>query len=47
MTVLVRLIAVGLIAALAACNTVDGVGRDLQIGGQAVSDSAQDAQTHF
>ena len=29
---------------LAACNTVEGVGRDVQAGGQAVEDVAQDTR---
>lgn len=33
-----------LLALLAACNTVGGMGRDLQTGGAAITDSAQDAE---
>lgn len=29
---------------LSACNTVEGVGRDVQAGGQAVEDVAQDTE---
>lgn len=47
MTVTVRLLAVGLLAALAACNTVQGMGKDLQTGGAVLTGSAQDVQSHF
>ncbi|PWE33626.1 entericidin EcnA/B family protein [Maritimibacter sp. 55A14] len=30
--------------ALAACNTVEGAGRDIESAGEAVTDTAQDAQ---
>lgn len=30
--------------ALVACNTVEGVGQDLQSGGQAVEDTAEEAK---
>ena len=36
-------ILLGLLA-LAACNTVEGAGRDLSTAGHAVTDEAQDAQ---
>ena len=42
-----KLIALGVIAAAlttAACNTVEGVGRDTQAAGQAVTGAAQDAK---
>ncbi len=29
---------------LAACNTVEGFGQDVQSGGEAVTDTAQDAE---
>lgn len=32
------------LAVLAACNTVGGMGQDLQSGGEAITDSAQDAE---
>jgi predicted small secreted protein len=38
------LLAAWLFAALAACNTVGGVGQDIQSGGAALSDTAQDAE---
>lgn len=44
MTVIGRLLVVGLLAALAACNTVEGFGRDVQTGGQAITGTAQDVQ---
>lgn len=31
-------------AALAACNTTEGVGEDIQAGGEAIDDAAEDAQ---
>lgn len=33
-----------LAAAAAACNTVEGVGKDAQAAGQAVEDASKDAQ---
>ena len=39
-----RVIVVGLLAALAACNTVSGMGEDIQTGGGVIQDEAQDAQ---
>ncbi|GLQ33906.1 hypothetical protein GCM10007939_01890 [Amylibacter marinus] len=35
------LICIGLICTLSACATVDGVGRDLNSAGRAISNSAQ------
>jgi predicted small secreted protein len=37
------LIAAAASLAAAACNTVEGVGEDLQAGGEGISDAAQDA----
>jgi predicted small secreted protein len=42
-----RLLALGFVVALAACNTVEGLGRDVRTGGDAITDSAQDAQAQF
>lgn len=39
-----RLMAVGLLAALAACNTVQGIGRDVQSGGAALTGTAENVQ---
>ena len=41
-----RLIALAPLAllALAACNTVEGFGQDVQSGGAAIEDAAEDAQ---
>lgn len=48
MTDAAKLVALVLLAALAACNTpVQGVGRDLQSGGAALSNSAQDVQSQL
>ncbi len=44
MRVIQGLIAAGLLALLAACNTVGGMGQDLQEGGEAISDTAQDTE---
>lgn len=33
-----------LFAGLAACNTVEGAGRDVEEGGEAISNTAQDAE---
>jgi len=35
-----RLLAAALLATLAACNTVDGIGQDLSVGGTVISDVA-------
>jgi predicted small secreted protein len=34
----------GLLGLVAACNTVDGMGQDLQSGGDAISDTAQETE---
>jgi entericidin B len=44
MTVIFRLFAVGLLTALAACNTVEGFGRDVKGGGEAITGTAKDVQ---
>ncbi len=38
------LAAAALLASLAACNTVEGIGRDLSAGGAAISDISQDVR---
>ncbi len=44
------IIAIGLLAVLAmplaACNTVEGVGKDTKAAGNAVEDAAQDSKTY-
>lgn len=40
-------LAAAALAALAGCNTVQGFGRDLQIGGGAIAESAQTAKRGF
>lgn len=35
------LVTAGLLFSLAACNTVEGVGEDVQRGGEAIEDAAQ------
>ncbi|SEA59401.1 entericidin A/B family lipoprotein [Rubrimonas cliftonensis] len=32
---------------VAACNTVEGAGRDISAGGEAVSDTARDVETEI
>jgi predicted small secreted protein len=44
MTVIARLIAAGLLVALGACNTVEGFGRDVKGGGEAITGAAKDVQ---
>ncbi len=39
-----RLLAVLAFASLAACETVEGFGRDVEAGGEAITDTAQDVQ---
>lgn len=34
----------GVVAALAACNTIGGVGKDLKSGGKAIEETADDAK---
>jgi predicted small secreted protein len=38
------ILALTAVAALSACNTVKGAGKDIQSGGAAITDEAQDAQ---
>lgn len=45
MKIVARLTAVCLLAALAACNTVQGMGKDVQTGGAAITDSAKDVES--
>lgn len=40
-------LAAALLATLAACNTVGGLGEDLQSGGDAITDTAEDAQAEM
>lgn len=44
MTILRTLVLTGLLALLAACNTVSGMGKDLQKGGATITDTANDAK---
>lgn len=39
-----RLLPLLALLAAAACNTMEGAGRDIQAGGAAISDGAQDVQ---
>lgn len=39
-----RLVLIFSLFGLAACETVEGVGEDIQSGGQAISNAANDAQ---
>ena len=39
-----RFTAVALLFALAACNTVEGLGKDVKTGGEVITDQAQQTQ---
>jgi len=41
------LLATIMLAALAACNTVGGMGQDLQSGGAAITDTAEDTEAQM
>ncbi len=41
------LLALGLLGLLAACNTVEGLGRDVQRGGAAITDQAQEVEENM
>lgn len=45
-TVFALLMTLGALA-VAACNTVEGAGRDISAGGEAVSDTARDVETEI
>jgi predicted small secreted protein len=38
------LLALGLFGLLAACNTVQGLGQDVQEGGETITDTAEDVE---
>lgn len=40
-----RLTAVALLLALAACNTVEGLGKDVKTGGEVITDQAQETKS--
>ncbi len=40
-------IILGLLGALAACNTVQGVGKDIEKGGQAIEKGAKKVQSSY
>ncbi|AXE64357.1 entericidin A/B family lipoprotein [Hyphomonas sp. NPDC076900] len=42
--VMMALIAVVALPALAACNTIEGVGKDVKAGGQAVEETAKEVK---
>jgi entericidin B len=42
-----RLLATLLLLAVAACNTAEGVGKDIKSGGEAVSDTARDVKNRM
>ncbi len=44
---LAMLMAMGLAAALAGCNTLAGAGKDIQQGGEAVEEAARDVQSSY
>lgn len=41
-TIFAMLVLLGVLGSLAGCNTVDGMGRDLERAGAATSDTARD-----
>ncbi len=43
-TLMVLVSITGLIAGLIGCNTMEGAGKDIQRGGEAVSDTAKDVK---
>ncbi|MGM0584916.1 MAG: entericidin A/B family lipoprotein [Pseudomonadota bacterium] len=43
-TALLKLAAVAILLAVAGCNTISGFGEDVQSGGRAVEDTADDVQ---
>lgn len=45
MTHKLALVALVSMTGLAACETVEGVGRDIEKGGQAITDTAEDVQS--
>ncbi|GAA3702642.1 hypothetical protein GCM10022421_06570 [Oceanisphaera sediminis] len=44
---LATLMAAGLVAGLAGCNTFAGAGKDIQKGGEAVEEAARDVQSNY
>ena len=42
--ILVLLLMLGYIGALAACNTIEGAGKDVERGGEHVQDAAKDVK---
>jgi|LNFM01.1.fsa_nt_gb entericidin B len=43
----VAILMIGLMSALAGCNTIAGAGKDIERGGQVIRDTAKDAQRRF
>lgn len=41
-TILAMLVLVGVLGSVAGCNTIDGMGKDLERAGEATSDTARD-----
>jgi predicted small secreted protein len=41
---IITLAGIGLIFALAGCNTMQGAGKDMESGGEAISNQAQETQ---
>lgn len=42
--IIIALFALAAIPALAACNTIEGIGKDVRAGGKAVEDAARDTR---
>ena len=46
-TILALLLLVGVFGSVAGCNTIDGMGKDLERAGEATSDTARDVARKF
>lgn len=44
---LTKWIVLGAVLALAACETVEGFGRDVETGGEAIQDASEDTQARL
>ena len=45
--ILATLILTGLLGAIAGCNTVEGMGKDIERGGEATQDTAKDVKNRM